>query len=526
MSEERNTANQSAFPAALEDSELLRRYADERAEVAFAELVRRRIGLVYSVALRQTRGDRHRAADATQAVFTDLARKAAVLSRRPVLAGWLYRSAQFAAAGLMRAEQRRHAREEEAQRMETILADQSPAPEWEKVRGLLDDVLSEMDEHDRDAVLLRYFDGRPFADIGRQLRLTENAARMRVERALDKLNAALSRRGITSSSAMLGTALAQQVGTAAPAGLAATVTGTAVAQTAVTTGASVAAWFALGKLQAGLAAAVAVAGAAGYWAQSRKNEQLRGEVHALQAEQRAMAATRVENGRLAAITSEIEDLRRDDAEFKQLAAKIAAAQQANSARVRAAQTADRSRNVQAEIDRMNREGNALVEEYKALQSRAKSASLPAGERSQADLDVKLKLAAIQAKQREIQAFIAANRGATAEPGAGRSEYRSLSLSGSNASREEWTPVDDTRVSVRIPQADANTIISAYERVTGRKIIRDPATANKKGSFDLEIEPSTAAEMGQRLRAALLKNLDIVIEPKGDGTWIARPGPLE
>src|SRR5436189_6158722 len=92
---------------APEDSELLRRYAREGSEAAFAELVRRRIGLVYSVALRQTRGDRHRAEDATQAVFTDLARKAAALAARPVLAGWLYRSAQFAAAGLVRAEARR-----------------------------------------------------------------------------------------------------------------------------------------------------------------------------------------------------------------------------------------------------------------------------------------------------------------------------------------------------------------------------------------------------------------------------------
>src|SRR5688572_15017061 len=103
----------------VEDSELLRRYAQTGAQDAFAELVRRRVGLVYSVALRRTHGDRHRAEDATQAVFTDLARKAAALSHLPVLAGWLYRSAQFAAAGLVRAEQRRLAREQEAYLMET-----------------------------------------------------------------------------------------------------------------------------------------------------------------------------------------------------------------------------------------------------------------------------------------------------------------------------------------------------------------------------------------------------------------------
>ena len=52
----------------IEDAELLCRYAESRSEDAFAELVHRRIGLVYSVALRKTR-DAHRAEDVAQAVF-------------------------------------------------------------------------------------------------------------------------------------------------------------------------------------------------------------------------------------------------------------------------------------------------------------------------------------------------------------------------------------------------------------------------------------------------------------------------
>src|SRR3954469_7265556 len=138
--------------SALEDSELLRRYAEEGDQDAFAELVERRVGLVYSVALRQTHGDSHRAEDATQAVFIDLARKARELAPRPVLAGWLHRSAQFAAAGIIRAEVRRQRREEEAYIMENDSADDtngSAALDWEKIRPVLDQALSELDDADR-----------------------------------------------------------------------------------------------------------------------------------------------------------------------------------------------------------------------------------------------------------------------------------------------------------------------------------------------------------------------------------------
>ena len=107
----------------IEDTELLRRYANEKSEYALAELVRRRIDLVYSVARRQVGGDAQLAEDVTQRVFADLARKAAALSGRTVLSGWLYRSAQFAAADVVRAERRRRAREQENQIMEETCAE-------------------------------------------------------------------------------------------------------------------------------------------------------------------------------------------------------------------------------------------------------------------------------------------------------------------------------------------------------------------------------------------------------------------
>lgn len=95
-----------------DDAELLRRYAENCDEEAFAELTQRHLSLVYYAALRQCGGDSHRAEDVTQAVFTDLARKAKKLSLRPVLAGWLYTSTRYAAAQAVRGEARRQAREQ------------------------------------------------------------------------------------------------------------------------------------------------------------------------------------------------------------------------------------------------------------------------------------------------------------------------------------------------------------------------------------------------------------------------------
>src|SRR5580658_4266392 len=103
-----------------DDAELLRRYADDRSEEAFSELVERNLGLVYHAALRHC-GNAHQAQDVAQAVFNDLARKARSLATRPVLAGWLYTSARYAALRAVRAEGRRRARENDAQAMRELL---------------------------------------------------------------------------------------------------------------------------------------------------------------------------------------------------------------------------------------------------------------------------------------------------------------------------------------------------------------------------------------------------------------------
>src|ERR1051326_2281929 len=117
-----------------EDAELLRRYVANRDDAAFAELVQRHVNLVHSAALRQVNGDAHLAADVTQLVFTDLARKAAAVAGHRVLAGWLFTSTRFAAAKAVRSERRRAAREQEAQLMQEQTHDPAANLEWYRLR--------------------------------------------------------------------------------------------------------------------------------------------------------------------------------------------------------------------------------------------------------------------------------------------------------------------------------------------------------------------------------------------------------
>ena len=244
------------------DCELLRRYAESHCEEAFAELVRRHLDLVYSAAFRQVNGDAHLAQDVTQTVFTDLARKAESLSRRPVLTGWLYTSAHFAAAKAVRAEVRRRAREQEAQTMREWLHDQTPDLDWSKLRPVLDEAMHQLKQGDREAILLRYFEQRQLAEIGARLGVSENTARMRVAGAVDKLRTFLNRRGVTLTATALASVLAAEAVVAAPAGLAVSVTAASLAGAAATgTGisATLMKFMAMTKVKAGMAGALVIA---------------------------------------------------------------------------------------------------------------------------------------------------------------------------------------------------------------------------------------------------------------------------
>ena len=215
------------------DQQLLRDYASRRSDAAFAELVRRHLDLVYSAALRMV-CDAHLAQDVTQGAFVALAKNARRLAGHPVLSGWLHRTAQNLAANAVRSEVRRRAREQEAAAMNQLLAAGTDAS-WEVIAPHLDAALGELNETERDAVLLRYFERKSARDMAEILGTSEDTAQKRVSRAVERLRDHFSRRNVTIGAGGLVALISANAVQSAPTGLAATIS-SAIKLTATTLG--------------------------------------------------------------------------------------------------------------------------------------------------------------------------------------------------------------------------------------------------------------------------------------------------
>lgn len=216
----------------IPDADLLSAYAANGDEGAFAELVRRHLALVYFAAVRRTGGNVPLAEEIAQSVFAEAARKAGLLARHATVIGWLYTTTRNVASDAMRRERTRLSHEQEAQRMHELMATDAAA-DWDVLRPVIDGALDGLPARDREAVLLRFFEGQSFAAMGATCGVSEDAARMRVERALERLRALLRKRGVTSTGTALAAALAGQASFAAPQALAVTIASGAL--TAATT---------------------------------------------------------------------------------------------------------------------------------------------------------------------------------------------------------------------------------------------------------------------------------------------------
>jgi RNA polymerase sigma factor (sigma-70 family) len=199
-----------------DDNDLLRAYVERDSEAAFAALVARHVNKVYSVAWRHT-GNPHQAEEITQAVFVILARKSNRLGKSVILEGWLYQTARLTALTFIRGEIRRTRREQEVC-MQTGLNESEPDV-WAKMAPLLDAVMGKLNEHDRHAVVLRYFYGKSLKEVGAALGASEGAARVRLHRAMEKLRRYFLKLGIASTTATIEEAISALSVQTAPAGL-------------------------------------------------------------------------------------------------------------------------------------------------------------------------------------------------------------------------------------------------------------------------------------------------------------------
>jgi RNA polymerase sigma factor (sigma-70 family) len=209
----------------LADNELLAEYLEKNSEEAFATLVARHINKVYSVALRHV-GNPHQAEEITQAVFIILLRKARTLRRGTIISGWLYHTARLTAVTFVRSEIRRARREQEAC-METLLSE-SDENAWQQMAPLLDDAVAKLGATERNAVVLRFFDGKSMREVGAGLGISEDTAAKRVSRAVHKLRAFFAKRGVVLSTTAICGAISANSVQSAPAAFSSSVAAVAV----------------------------------------------------------------------------------------------------------------------------------------------------------------------------------------------------------------------------------------------------------------------------------------------------------
>lgn len=301
----------------MDDHDLLRQYAQNHSQDAFRELVEKHLSLVYSTARRMV-SDSHLAEEVAQSTFTTLAQKADSIRPPQVVAGWLYGTARNLALHAIRTNQRRREREQLAVAMQALDSNSDSG----RINEHLEPAMAELDSSDRDALLLRFFEDRNLSDVGRQLGVSEDAARMRVNRALERLRTIFQRKGVAVSSVVLASSITAATASAVPAGLAITVTTAALTATTTTalithTAITTMSWINI-KSAAVIVAAAALTGTGTYFVQQKKINQLHADQQTLVADYdklkadrgTALASSQLKDEELDRLRKDVKDLPR------------------------------------------------------------------------------------------------------------------------------------------------------------------------------------------------------------------------
>jgi RNA polymerase sigma factor (sigma-70 family) len=341
------------------DLDLLGQFTRDHSQDAFTALVNRHVNLVYSAVLRQVRSPQL-AEEVAQSVFADLARNAGKLKPDTILTAWLYQVARRTAVDVVRKESRRQLREQIAVEMTNMNA---TANDWMQIEPLLDEAVSALDDTDRAAVLLRYFENKSLREVGGQLGMSDDAAQKRVSRAVERLREFFTKRGVAIGASGLAAIIAANAVQAAPVGLAVTIsTAAMLAGTAIHTSTVIAATkaIAMTTLQKTLiTAAIAAAVGTGIY-EAHQVSSLRSQNELLQQQQSPLA-------------EQIRQLQRERDDV----AKRLAALQAENAQLKSNQNTAELLKLRGEMTRLRAEANdqtdvsvkALVDKMNKLKQR-------------------------------------------------------------------------------------------------------------------------------------------------------------
>jgi RNA polymerase sigma factor (sigma-70 family) len=316
-----------------DDLTLLREYARNRSEPAFTSLVQRHVNLVYSVVIRQVR-DAHQAEEITQAVFIILARKAGSLGARVILSGWLCRTARHLSQRALRNDARRRHRELEAS-LHSFSNEPDAAEAWKQIAPMLDEAMQALREKDHDALVLRFFENKSFAQVGAVLGGSEDAAKMRVARALEKLRKFFGKKGIVLSTGAIAGVVSANALQATPATLPSAVAASVFSATAATSATLLAATKTIAMTtfqKIAVTAALGVTVGAGIY-EAKQASAARAEFRAAQ-QQQAAQIQRLQKERddatnqLAALSDDLAQNKKDNSELVKLRGEVATLQQA------------------------------------------------------------------------------------------------------------------------------------------------------------------------------------------------------
>lgn len=205
----------TATPAAITENDLalLQRYAGTRDEEAFAQIVRRYAGLVYSAGYRVL-GDRARAEEVAQETFLRLMRKPQAVTRS--LVGWLHHTVTQLAIDEIRSSSSRKQRE-----LNYVLEKSVEPTAWKELSPYIDEALAELPDKQRELLVEHFLNTRSQQDLAAARRTSASTISRRMQDAIIALRQRLRAKGVIVPLALLAVLLGQSVTEAAPVTLAA-----------------------------------------------------------------------------------------------------------------------------------------------------------------------------------------------------------------------------------------------------------------------------------------------------------------